>query len=357
MRENKMLYIDGRQGEGGGQILRTSLSLAALTGRPFTLTQIRANRSQPGLRPQHLTAVRAGAAVCGAALEGDAIHAQTLRFEPQTPPQGGTYRFDVADAAPGGSAGAVTLIWQALVWPLLFAPKKSHLTLRGGTHVPFSPPFHYLAQVLLPLLRRFGIESTLQLNEWGWYPAGGGEMTAVIQPVAQLHAPSLTLPDTPSVHGVAAVTNLPAHIPQRMTNRARNLLVEAGFAPHIEPVRERGRGAGAGMMLWLPGGGFTALGRKGMPAEQVAETAVSPLLSFARSRTMVDEHLADQLMIPAALAHGTTRYTTQRLTRHALTNAALLRQWLDVSIRIDGQPDEPAEIIVAGAGFRREDSR
>jgi RNA 3'-terminal phosphate cyclase (ATP) len=347
-----MLMIDGSQGEGGGQVLRTSLSLAALTGRPFTLTNIRANRKQPGLRPQHLTAVRAVATVCGAVLRGDAINSQTLVFQPQVPPQGSTYRFDVADAAQGGSAGAVTLVWQALIWPLLFAQSKSHVTLHGGTHVPFSPPFHYLSQVVLPLLRQFGVEATLELNAWGWYPAGGGAMTAVIQPTTRLQAPTITAPDTNAVSGIAAVTNLPAHIPQRMANRAHNLLVEAGFVPHIQPVRERGRGPGAGIVLWLPNGGFTGLGRKGVPADQVAETAVAQLLTFARSRTMVDEHLADQLMIPAALAHGTTRYTTHRLTRHALTNADLLRQWLGVSIQIDGQLDQPAEIVVSGAGIR-----
>ncbi|MCC6602787.1 MAG: RNA 3'-phosphate cyclase [Anaerolineae bacterium] len=351
-----MLNIDGRTGEGGGQILRTSLSLAALTGRPFTLTHIRANRTQPGLRPQHLTAVHAVAAVCGAALEGAAISSQTLVFQPQVAPQGATYRFDVANAAQGGSAGAVTLIWQALIWPLLFAQSKSHVTLHGGTHVPFSPPFHYLAQVVLPLLRQFGIDSTLELNAWGWYPAGGGKITAVIQPTNQLHAPTLTVPGTKLVAGIAAVTNLPAHIPQRMANRAQNLLIDAGFTPNIQPVRERGQGPGASIVLWLPNGGFTSLGRPGLPADQVAETAVAQLLAFARSHTMVDEHLADQLMIPAALAHGTTRYTTNRLTRHALTNAELLRQWLGVSIEIDGELDQATEIVVSGVSIRHDNN-
>lgn len=351
-----MLTIDGRQGEGGGQILRTSLSLAALTGRPFTLTHIRANRQQPGLRPQHLTAVHAVAAVCGATLEGAEINSPSLVFQPQVTPQGSTYHFDVANAAQGGSAGAVTLIWQALLWPLLFAQSKSHVTLHGGTHVPFSPPFHYLVQVLLPLLHQFGVDTTLELNAWGWYPAGGGKMTAVIQPTTQLYAPTLTVPGTKAVEGIAAVTNLPAHIPQRMANRAQNLLVEAGFTSSIQPVRERGRGPGAGMMLWLPNGGFTSLGRPGLPADQVAETAVAQLLAFTRSHTMVDEHLADQLMIPAALAHGTTRYTTHRLTRHALTNADLLRQWLGVSIAIDGDEDQVAEIVVSGVGLRRDNN-
>ena len=351
-----MLKIDGSQGEGGGQVLRTSLSLAALTGRPFTLTHIRANRQKPGLRPQHLTAVRAVAAVCGAIVQGDTINSSALVFEPQVPPQGGTYRFDVAEAAQGGSAGAVTLIWQAVIWPLLFALGKSHVTLRGGTHVPFSPSFHYLEQVLLPLLPRFGVETTLELNEWGWYPAGGGEITAIVQPAAQLRAATFSDRDTNAVGGIAAVTNLPAHIPQRMASRAHNMLVDAGFAPQIRPVRARGRAPGAGIVLWLPHGGFSALGRKGLPADKVAEAAVAELLTFTRSRALVDEHLADQLMIPAALAQGMTRYMTPRLTRHALSNAALLRQWLNVAIQIDGQPDQPAEITITGIGFQRDNA-
>ena len=347
-----MLVIDGSLGEGGGQVLRTSLSLAALTKRPFTLKNIRANRKKPGLRPQHLTAVRAVATVCGANLDGDALNSQILVFKPQVTPQASTYHFDVADDAQGGSAGAVTLIWQALLWPLLFAPSKSHVTLIGGTQVPFSPPFHYLSEVALPIFRQFGVESSLSLKKWGWYPVGGGEITAVIHPTNKLIAPTIAKSESKTVNGIAAVTNLPAHIPQRMARRAHNLLAEAGFMPDIQPVRERGRGPGAGIFLWLPNGGFTSIGRKGVPSDKVAETAVSDLLNFTRSHKMVDEHLADQLLIPAALAHGTTRYTTNRLTQHTLTNADLLRRWLDVDIRIKGSLDKHAEIEVSGISFQ-----
>lgn len=348
-----MLIVDGRQGEGGGQVLRTCLSLSALTQRPFRLTHIRANRSKPGLRPQHLTAVRAVAALCSAELSGDTLNSHTLEFRPQTPPQGGEYRFDVADAAEGGSAGSVTLIWQAILWPLLFADGPAQITLRGGTHVPFSPPYHYLAEVLHPLLARMGAGVSTDLLTWGWYPAGGGEMTGTMDPVVGLTAVSLTPPETDTAHGVAAVTNLPAHIPQRMARRAHNLLADAGFRPQITPLRERGPGPGAGIVLWLPQGGFSALGRKGLPAEEVAETAVVALQDFVRGGTAVDPHLADQLLIPAALAHGTTTYTTHRLTRHTLTNARLLQTWLHVPIDIDGREDHSAKIIVRGIGFSR----
>lgn len=354
-----MLVIDGSQGEGGGQVLRTSLSLAAVTRRPFRLEHIRAGRSKPGLRPQHLTAVHAVAAVCDAALEGAALNSQTLTFRPQTPPRGATYAFDVNDAAQGGSAGSVTLIWQALVWPLLFADGVAEVTLRGGTHVPFSPPFHYLAHVAQPAFARLGVTCTLTLDQWGWYPRGGGQMRTTVKPVAHLQAAAFTPVTDTSVAGAAAVTNLPSHIPQRMARRADNLLRAAALQPRVEPLRATGPGPGAGTFLWRPQAGFSSLGQPGLPAEEVAETAVAECVAFVQSETAVDRHLADQLLLPLALAEGQSHFTTDELTPHTLTNAALLRQWLDVAIDVRGATDQaleigrPAEVTVAGIGFRR----
>lgn len=342
-----MLWIDGSQGEGGGQVLRTSLSLAAITGRPFTLFNLRAGRSKPGLQPQHLTAVRAVAAVCGASLKGDKIHSTTLEFRPGHPPRGGQYLFDVTQAAGGGSAGATSLIFQALLWPLLFADSPSQLILRGGTHVPFSPPFHYLAEVAHPLFLALGANFEISLNHWGWYPAGGGEITATIQPIAGLQGLEIKRINPQIVQGLAVVTNLPADIPQRMANRAVNLLKEAGLATSIRPAREKGVGMGAGIFLWLPQAGFSALGRKGLPSDKVAEMAVEPLLAFVRdSSAGVDQFLADQLLLPMALAHGPSLFRTGRITQHTLTNAKLLHQWLACPIIIDGELDRPGQIIL-----------
>ncbi len=346
-----MLTIDGRMGEGGGQVLRTSLSLAALTGRPFRLTHVRANRAKPGLRPQHLTAVRAVARLCGAALSGDAIDSRTLEFHPAMPPQPGRYTFDVSDVAQGGSAGAAMLIFQTVLWPLLFAGGPSQLILRGGTAVPMSPPFHTIDRVARPIFARLGATFTLELARWGWYPAGGGIVTAEIVPVQRLDAPAFALLPAGRVEGVAAVTNLPASIPQRMAGRAANLLAAAGHASAIEPRRETGIGPGAGIFLWVPQGSASSLGRPGWPSERVAEAAVAEMLAFIDNGAMVDRHLADQLLLPLALAHGQTRYTTDHLTLHTITNADLLRQWLPVSIAITGEPGGPAEIAITGAGF------
>lgn len=356
MNDNDLFTIDGRSGEGGGQILRTSLSLSALTGRPFRLTHIRANRKKPGLRPQHLTAVRAAAALCAADLSGAELNSARLEFRPQAAPQGGAYRFDVAEAASGGSAGSVTLIFQTILWPLLFADAPSQITLRGGTHVPFSPPFHYLAHVAVPAFARMGGGISLELEAWGWYPAGGGAFSAQITPLTvPLQAQTWTTPPpTERVEGVAAVTNLPSHIPHRMARRADNLLRQEGHRPHIEAIRERGRGPGAGMVLWAPGAGFTSLGRKGLPAEQVAETAVAEFRHFVDNKAAVDRYLADQLLLPLALARGGSQFTTDKLTTHTQTNAALLRRWLDVPIDIDGDIDQPAAVAVSGLSFWRE---
>lgn len=348
-----MIIIDGSKGEGGGQLLRTSLSLAALTGRPFRLEKIRAGRSKPGLRPQHLTAVRAVAAICAAELSGDAIDSLTLEFKPGRRAGGGDYYCDVSDASSGGfSAGAVSLILQTVLWPLLFAGESSTITLRGGTQVPFSPPFHYLAHVAQPAFARFGAHFSTGLQAWGWQTAGNGLVTAEVEPVTVLEAVSFGPVVTRHVEGVAAVTNLPAHIPQRMANRAHNLLQAAGFQPMIRPLREQGVGPGAGIVLWLPQAGFSALGRPGLPADQVAEAAVTELLAFVDDPdAAVDEHLADQLLLPMALAHGQSSFTTHRLTRHTRTNADLLRHWLNVAIEIEGDRDGPGRVTVRGMGF------
>jgi RNA 3'-terminal phosphate cyclase (ATP) len=349
-----MILVDGRLGEGGGQVLRTSLSLSAVTGRPFRIDHIRANRSRPGLRPQHLTAVQAVAAICQAELSGAEIDSTSLTFRPTLPPQGGSYAFDVTEVSPSGrSAGAVTLIFQALLWPLLFAREPSQVRIRGGTFVPFSPPYHYLQEVARPAYARFGAAMTVQLAAWGWMAGGDGEIVAGIQPAAGLQGVKFEPEPVSVVGGVAAVTNLPSHIPHRMARRAHNLLQATDLASQVEPRRERGSGPGAGIVLWIPQAGFSSLGRKGLPADKVAEAAVAELLSFMDNGMAVDRYLADQLLLPMALARGRSSSTTDRLTRHTLTNIQLLQQWLDLAIEVDGQLNQPGRIAVTGIGFGR----
>ena len=202
------VQIDGSFGEGGGQILRSSLTLSLLTGRPLELVNIRAGRSKPGLRPQHLTAVRAVAAIGEAQLQGDAIHSQYLKFRPTTTPAAGEYHFDVRDVAKGGSAGSMTLIAQTILVPLAFAGQSSRVTLCGGTHVSWSPSFHYLQHVFLPAVKRCGLKTRAKLNTWGWYPVGQGEMELAVHPIQELKSLFWSEPgNLERVSGVARVAH------------------------------------------------------------------------------------------------------------------------------------------------------
>jgi RNA 3'-terminal phosphate cyclase (ATP) len=347
-----MIEFDGSEGEGGGQVLRTCLSLSALTGMPFQITNNRAGRKNPGLRPQHLTTVHALAALSTAETRGAALNSQTLTFIPQSRPIAGKYDFNVADAATGGSAGSITLIFQAMLIPLLFAQEASSIRLRGGTHVPYSPPYHFINNVFQPAISQLGVAISTTLKAWGWYPRGQGEITAIINPQPEIKSFDFsTIKKTKDVYGVAAVTNLPSHIPQRMAQRASNLLSANGLIPKITPVREKAAALGAGIFLWTELAGFSSLGRPGLVAEKVAQSAVADCLAFVENRVMVGSHLADQLLLPLALSAGRSSFTTNNLTSHTITNAQLLRRWLDVEIEIGGTPGKTGYVTVQGIGF------
>jgi RNA 3'-terminal phosphate cyclase (ATP) len=349
-----MITIDGSFGEGGGQVLRTSLALSAITGQPLHLYNIRAARPKPGLQAQHLTSVRAAAAICGARLEGAALGSMSLLFEPARPPQAGEYVFDVTDARHGGSAGATTLVFQTVLLPLALADGESHVTIRGGTHAPFSPPFPYLRHVYLPVLWQMGVHAQVELQRYGWYPAGGGELQVRIQARPGALAP-ITLTERGELHklwGLAAVSNLPSHIAQRMASRTINVLKDLDIQSRIEASHVEATGPGVGIFLFAEYehslGGFTAYGRKGLPSEQVAEMACNDLLSHHRNGAATDMHLADQLILPAAFAEGQSRWTTCRVTLHLLTNAWVVRQFLDVPIIITGNVGQSGEVAVGG---------
>ena len=348
-----MLQLDGSMGEGGGSVLRTSLSLSALTGRPFTIENIRANRSKPGLRPQHLTAVRAAAAVCQAELSGDQPGATRLRFHPTTIPQAGDYHFDVTESSPSGmSAGSVTLIIQTLLWPLAFTGAPSKITARGGTFVPFSPPYHYLSEVVQPLYKLMGLELENKLVQWGWMSAGGGCVETNVDPAKGLQAMNLEPRAVERVRCIAAVTNLPSHIPQRMSSRAGKLIRQRGLSADIKAVRETGDGPGAGIILWIPQAGFSSLGRPGLPAEKVADAVIADFTAFMENGAAVDQYLADQLLVPMALANGVSSFTTNRITGHTLTTIELLQLWLGISITVEGTTGNRGRIEVHGIGYR-----
>jgi RNA 3'-terminal phosphate cyclase (ATP) len=330
--KSPMIEIDGSYGEGGGQVLRTSLSLAAITGEPIRITGIRAGRKKPGLAAQHLTAVRAAARICNAQLRGDALGSMLLEFIPGSAVQAGIYTFDVSKAQQGGSAGAIALVLQTILLPLALASGNSLVTLKGGTHVNFSPTATYIEQVYLPILQRMGVEAQVKLGAWGWYPQGGGEVELQVDGGGKLGGIDLLeRGDLQQVRGLAVVTELPSHIPQRMANRAENLLREAHLKVTVQTLRERGVAPGAGIFLTAEYQnsltGFGGFGRLRLSAETVAEIACQQLLEFHYTGAPVDEHLADQLLLPAALALQESQYRVAEVSRHLTTNAAVIEQF------------------------------
>ena len=352
------VVIDGSHGEGGGQIVRTALALSAVTGQALVIENIRAGRPNPGLAAQHLTAVRAAAAIAGAEVTGDALGSRILRFAPGAAPKAGSYVFDVAAAREGGSAGAATLVLQTVLPPLAFARGPSQVVVRGGTHVPWSPPFDYAREVWLAALARLGISATLDLAAWGWYPAGGGEIRLTVAGRRQGSAEAALRPldarergPLGAVSGRAVAANLPAHIAQRMADRARGLLTAAGIESAIEPVRVRALSPGAGLFLvaaYEPlGAGFGALGEPGKPAEEVAEEAVALLLAHRDSGAALDRHLGDQLVLPLALADGRSVFTVERVTRHLTTTAWVVERFARARVAIAGAEGAPGTVTVS----------
>ena len=331
------LVIDGSQGEGGGQILRTALSLAAITGRAIRLENIRSKRPKPGLAAQHLTAVRAVAAVCGAQLAGDNLGSAALDVAPGGPVRPGSYDFDVAAARAGGSAGATTLVLQSLLLPLALAAGRSRVSIRGGTHMAWSPPFDYLRDVWLPMLARLGIEATGELRTWGWFPVGQGEIYAeirglsgdgrpMVQPLSLLDRGPLR-----QVFGRAVAANLPANVARRMAQRAGALLADRGIESEIRAEEVRAACPGAGIFLTAAYEnlrcGFSSLGRRGVAAGRVAQEAVDQLLAHRATGAALDQHLADQILLPLAFAAGPSRFTAERLTGHLETHAQVIERF------------------------------
>lgn len=345
-----MLVISGGYGEGGGQILRSALSLSLITGQAIRLEKIRAHRSKPGLRTQHLTAVRAAAALSDASTAGDKLGSETLEFIPQTAVHPGEYCFDMDTVVGRPSAGSTTLVLQTLLLPLALVKGTSTLTLRGGTTVPMSPPALYIEKVYLPMMFDMGVRTKFNHNVWGFTPLGGGELTVKITGREGLRGIDLTdRGEIVRVEGLAFAAKLPSHIPQRMTNRARSVLHEVGFRTQIAPEHVRSPGLGTGLFLCAryehAVAGFSTLGRKRLSSEEVAEMTCKVLLAHHNTDTAVDPHLGDQLVLPFALSQGTSRASVSTITQHLLTNVWLMRNFGFTSIRVQGEIGKPGMLI------------
>jgi RNA 3'-terminal phosphate cyclase (ATP) len=327
-----MIEIDGSVGEGGGQILRTSLALSMCTGQPFTLARIRARRAKPGLMRQHLTCVQAAAAVSGATVQGAALGSATLVFEPGAV-KSGDYAFSV------GTAGSCTLVLQTL-WPaLMLADAPSRLKLAGGTHNPMAPPFHFVERCYAPLLRRLGAGSELALRRLGFYPAGGGEIDVTIHPAADTLRPFDLLERGDRVEAFAEC--LAPALPGAVARRELDALARAlAWTPEQlrVPVVRQNEGPGNALMATLSHANvcelFTQFGEKGVTSEQVAQALAREVRDYESSTAALGPHLADQWALPLALAvwrrGGEAAYTCTELTDHATTNFAMIARFLPV---------------------------
>ena len=346
-----MVEIDGSLGEGGGQIIRTSLSLSALTNIPFLITGIRSRRPKPGLRAQHLSAVRATQEIAGAHVEGDEIGSHKIVFEPRGV-KGGSFQFDI------GTAGATTLVLETLLPPLVFAASGSRISLRGGTHVPISPPFHFIRDVFLPFLSEMSIQAKASIKAYGFYPRGGGAIEAEVASLEARPPEPTELPENKAVwaiKGVSAVANLPLSIAERQREAA--LAALKGLALNVDVERRAVPSPGAGTFLFLraQGGacraGFTSIGVRGKRAETVGSEAASALLEYWRRPGCVDPLLADQIVIYLALSRGRSSFTTTAITPHLVTNLAVIEKFLHNRYEIEGQEGSPGKVTIDGVGF------
>lgn len=315
--------IDGSRGEGGGQVLRTSLALALATGRAVRVTNVRAGRPKSGLLRQHLAALRAAAEVSGARVSGDELGSTTVELAPGRV-RAGDYRFAV------GSAGSTTLVLQTVLLPLALCGGSSRLRIEGGTHNRAAPPFEFLERSYVPLLRRMGFDVEVELVRAGYEPAGGGEIAVRIGPANALRPLDLCDRGESGPRGAQVrIANLPA----RIAEEEREVLVRMlDLAPDaVELLEDRSAlGPGNVVTLFAHFGdvehAFTSFGRFGTSARRVAQLAVRQHRRFLLSAAAVDEHLADQLLLPLALGAG-GRFTLDRPSSHTTTNLELLAAW------------------------------
>ncbi|RLG92488.1 MAG: RNA 3'-phosphate cyclase [Candidatus Hecatellales archaeon] len=350
--------VNGSILEGGGQILRVSTALSALTGKPLKVFNVRAKRSPPGLRMQHLTAIKALAELVDAKVKGLNVGSKEIEFYPRTI-KGGNFNFDV------GTAGSITLVLQALTPVAAYAPQKVFVEIKGGTNNKWAPPIEYMQHVFFPVLKKMGFEGSVSLVRRGFYPKGGGIVRAYLNPVKSLKPLNLTdKPKVEKVWGLAYSCRLPEHIPKRMAKTAERILVDSGFRDvqiEVESLQSGHAkcsldpGCGIVLVAMLGDGlrmGSDCLGEIGKPAEKVGEEAALSLLQQLKEEALVDFHLADQLIIWVSLAEGTSSFYTSRLTLHTLTSIEVCKQILGVNFRVEGEEGKPTTISCRGIGLK-----
>jgi RNA 3'-phosphate cyclase len=320
-----MIEIDGSHGEGGGQILRTAVSLSAVTGDPVKISNIRAGRPNPGLSPQHMTSIEAVAEICGGEVDGVYAGSKEVVFKPGQL-IGGDYEFDV------GTAGSISLVLQSCLLPSIMSKTTVRMNLRGGTDVRWSPPIDFVRLANLPLLARFGVPCDMEIISRGFYPEGGGEVSVEISPSGGLRPLDIcNRGKTLSIQGVVFAQNLPEHVVSRMKHAALKRLLDFNEV-RIESDLRRGHSTGAGVVLVAECEnsliGESALGAKGVRSEALGEGCADDLLETLKSDATVDEHMLDQILPYMAMAGRGSCVICEEMTGHAETNVWVIEQFL-----------------------------
>ena len=339
------IVIDGSWGEGGGQILRTSLTLSLLTKKTLQIHNIRSKRSSPGLKQQHLTALRAAAEISNAQVEGDFPGSQEVLFVPgEIKP--GKYKFKIT------TAGSTTLVMQTIFMPLSTASRASQVSITGGTHVPWSPPYHYLEWQWIPWMARIGYPGTVELHQCGYYPAGGGRLSCAILPAESIEPLQVTeRSKLIQIRGISAASNLPRDIPNRQRLRFVSKLGPSYPLNDIRSAVLSGQGKGTFLTVLLEfektTACFTSLGEKGKRAEIVADELIKQVEEYLNTPGCVDAYLPDQLLIPLSFANGYSSIQTPKITLHLITNAEIIQQFLPVRFTIEGGIGKPGKVVIS----------
>lgn len=320
-----MIEIDGSYGEGGGQIVRMAVALSALTEKDIKIFNIRAKRSNPGLRNQHITAINAVAKLCNADVKGLRIGSKSIEFHPHKI-KGGSYTFDI------GTAGSVTLVMQACLLPSLMADDETYFKIRGGTDVKWAPPWDYFQNVFLNLLKKMGCNIESYLNQHGYYPAGGGEVEILIE---SCKLKKLNFDESiEKIEGIVNIANLPYKIAERIKKSANEKFEENGMKASIAIEETTAESSGVGIVLWTKPKilGADCLGERGKPAEQVGKEAANKLIQEIKSNVDLDERAVDQLLPYIAMTGG--KFKCRHLSNHAMTEMWLIKKFIDINFDI-----------------------
>jgi RNA 3'-terminal phosphate cyclase (ATP) len=348
-----MIEVDGSFGEGGGQVLRTAVALAAVLSKEIHVFNIRAGRAEPGIRPQHMTGVKAAAELCSGHFEGLAVGSTEFVFKPGEL-RAGSFRFDV------GTAGSITLVLQTLMPILAFAPRAVHLEIKGGTDVKWSPPIDYLRLVTLPILRKVGYQGDLETVQRGHYPKGGGSVRfstqgpSTLQPLINNHSGSIS-----KIYGISHATALPRHVAERQATAAGKRLEDAKLpSPSIDlevidDKRQLGPGSGIVLSAETQNGGILGsdtLGERGKPAEEIGSNAGKILIEEVHSGAYLDRHMGDIIVPYLVLADGTSEVSVSRVTQHTRTNVKVVEWFTGRGFDLEGEIDLPGKLRVRGIG-------